>query len=164
MALSPDSLARRALPRIDYLDAYAIDVDPADDLEAVCTRVFGRPPPLFRLLMGLRDAVMGPLGLKTTPAGPRGSGALTPGQRIGIFRILERTPEELLLGEDDRHLDFRVSLRVPGDGSATLATLVQFRNAWGRLYFFFVRPFHASIARAMLERAAAGVSAVPAAR
>ena len=58
-----------------------------------------------------------------------------------------------MLGEDDKHLDFRVCLRVLGDGQATLATLVRFHNVWGRAYFACVRPFHGLVVKGMLRRA-----------
>ena len=50
--------------------------------------------------------------------------------------------------------DFRLCLRVGPEAEATLATLVQFHNRWGRAYFFLIRPFHALIVPRMLARAA----------
>jgi Protein of unknown function (DUF2867) len=109
--------------------------------------------------MRLRDALVHPFGLKTSPRGPRHRPSFLPGERIGLFTLFERTEEEMLLGEDDRHLDFRVCLRVSGDGQATLATLVRFRNGWGRAYFFLIRPFHALVVKRMLRRAAVPLNA-----
>ncbi len=150
-AFPPGSLASRARPGADYVDVYATEVENGATLESVALRVFGGPPPR---LMRLRDALVRPFGLKTSPRGPAGRPRFVQGERIGLFTLFERTEEELLLGEDDRHLDFRLSLRVSGNGQATLATLVRFHNVWGRLYFALVRPFHARIVKRMLRRAA----------
>jgi hypothetical protein len=149
--LPPTSLALGSLPRADYLDVYAAAVEPTLSLEDAARRMFlGRTPCWMRF----RDAVVRPLGLKTSLPERRVAFCFVSGQRIGIFRVYARTAEELLLGEDDRHLDFRLSLRVPGDGEVTLTTLVRFHNVLGRLYFFIVRPFHGRVVKAMLRRVA----------
>jgi hypothetical protein len=155
-AFAADSLTRGALPEVDYVDVYAVEVAPRATLDTVARRLLGQPPRLVQALMRLRDAVVGPLGLKTSPRGAPGEGAFQPGERVGPFQVLARRPEELLLGEDDSHLDFRVCLRVSGQGWASLATLVRFRNGWGRAYFALVRPFHRLVVKAMLRRVGAG--------
>jgi len=150
--LPEDSLAAQALPSIDYLDVFSTPVDSDATLDEVARRLLlGQPPRLMRL----RDALVRPFGLKTSPKGSRPALRLVPGERIGIFRLYARSAHELLLGEDDRHLDFRLCLRVLGDGTATLATLVHFHNFIGRAYFFLIRPFHALIVKGMLRRATA---------
>ncbi|MGO9831017.1 MAG: DUF2867 domain-containing protein [Myxococcaceae bacterium] len=150
-ALPLDALAARALPSVDYRDVHTGPVDSTASVESVARQVFGGRP---LRLMRLRDAVVGPLGLKTSGRERRGELRFVPGERLGLFTLYARTPGSLLLGADDRHLDFRVCLSVPGDGHATLTTLVRFHNRWGRAYFFFIRPFHALVARRLLRRAA----------
>jgi hypothetical protein len=153
-----DGLASRALPRVDFVDAYATRVDPAASVESVARLVFSGAPPR---LMRLRDALVRPFGLKTSPSGRRADPRFVPGERLGLFTLFARAPGQLLLGADDRHLDFRICLSVPGDGEATLTTLVHFRNGWGRLYFSLIRPFHVVVAKGLLRRAGAAVSAAP---
>lgn len=148
-ALAEKSLAARALASVDYFDVFSTHVGGDVSLEEVARRVFaGRPPRLMRL----RDALVRPFGLKTSPSGPRPPPRFLPGERIGLFTLFERNEEELLLGEDDRHLDFRVCLRVAG-AEASLATAVRFRSLFGRAYFFLIRPFHTLVVQGMLRRA-----------
>ncbi|MER6999219.1 DUF2867 domain-containing protein [Streptomyces sp. NPDC000410] len=59
--------------------------------------------------------------------------------------------DELLLGEDASHLDFRASLLV-GERDVTLTTVVRTHNRRGRLYFALVRYVHPVMARLMLRR------------
>lgn len=83
--------------------------------------------------------------------------ASSTGERIGIFPVVARTPDEILLGLDDRHLDFRVSVRVADEESANLgivSTLVRFNGWLGRAYFLPVRPAHRLIVPVMLRRGA----------
>lgn len=80
-----------------------------------------------------------------------------PGEQLGLFRVYRRTNNEVILGEDDRHLDFRVSLfldRSQNDIASRLviSTTVKYHNWFGRLYFLPVKPFHKLIVRAMLKR------------
>ncbi|MFK4223458.1 DUF2867 domain-containing protein [Streptomyces sp. NPDC019890] len=68
------------------------------------------------------------------------------------FEIKATAPNELLLGEDAGHLDFRASVLI-ADEDVTLTTVVTFHNWRGRLYFAVVRRFHPLMARMMLRRA-----------
>ncbi len=33
-----------------------------------------------------------------------------PSERLGLFRVYDKTQDEVILGEDDQHLNFRISL------------------------------------------------------
>lgn len=105
-------------------------------------------------LMQARDRLVGLCGLKT--GGPRQALPLPPfrvGQRLGVFRILHLAPGEVILGEDDRHLDFRVSL-LSDAGQLRVCTLVRPHNVFGWLYLLVVLPFHHLISAVMIGRMA----------
>ena len=79
---------------------------------------------------------------------------LQPGNVAGIFHVLARNGDEILLGEDDRHLDFRLSVlvrRQAGVAWAVVTTVVRYNGLLGRAYFLPVRPFHKRIVPAMLR-------------
>ena len=136
---------------MDYFDVFAGPVPQEASLDDVARRLFAGPP---LGLMKLRDALVRPFGLKTSAGAPRRALRFLPGERLGLFTLYERTADAMLLGADDRHLDFRACLSVPGTGEATVTTVVRFHNGWGRAYFFFIRPFHALVVRSLLRRAA----------
>jgi hypothetical protein len=140
-------LADGNLPRVDWADAFAAPIPPgaAPDPAHWVDRVFHRPPPWVLAAMAARNALVAPLGLKTPPSASKG------------FPVLGRTDDEMLMGLDDRHLDFRVSVLVR-DGILTVATRVRIRNALGRAYFAPVRLVHPVVVRAMLARAVARAS------
>ena len=46
------------------------------------------------------------------------------------------------------------TLGCQGGQTFTITTVVKFNNRLGRLYFFFIRPFHKVIIRSMLKRVA----------
>ena len=66
-------------------------------------------------------------------------------------------PDEVVLGLDDKHLDFRiwVSVRENAQGSEIwMSTLVRYNGVSGRIYLFLIKPFHKVLSRLMLRRAA----------
>lgn len=145
----------------DYADAYAVELLPgvSTDPEVLARFLFDRPSGLGRFLLRVRDALVGLWGLKTAGR------ALASGQacgRIGIFRVYGLSDCEILLGEDDTHLDFRVSVLcspaplrgvAPGRRQLTLSTVIRYHNVFGRLYFLVVGPFHRALVKSALRRA-----------
>ena len=134
-------------------DAFAIDLSAGDGADArqLAERALARPAPWVERLMALRDAVVAPFGLKTAKAlrADRAGGRA----RIGIFRIYESSPDEVVLGEDDAHLDFRLSLRRSAD-QLVAVTVVHCHNLLGRSYIRLIAPFHRAVVRSALARAA----------
>lgn len=146
----------RLLPgRPDSADAYALELPPGAPApaDALTCALLGQGPAWVRRLLRLRDALVRPFGLRTFPARPLAPVLpLRPGASLGLFRVFSVTPAEVVLGQDDRHLDFRVSVRVePGAGRAVVTTAVRCHNAAGRLYFALIRPFHRRIVPALLR-------------
>ncbi|MCF8532061.1 MAG: DUF2867 domain-containing protein [Reyranella sp.] len=138
----------------DLADAYAIDLPSGSsrDIETLTRFMLGEEAPWLRLLMGVRDAVVAGFGLKTSRRLRQGS--VTDGvARIYIFRVYEITWNEAILGEDDKHLDFRVSVqRRPGD--IVVTTVVHCHNLLGRAYLALITPFHRLVVKSILRRAA----------
>jgi hypothetical protein len=147
---------RCLLPEADFADAFSLTVDdPSVDAVTAATRAVDRPPRWIATLMQLRDAIVGPLGLRTGD-----DAALARMERIGVFPVLSRTPERVVLGLDDKHLDFRLAIDVaPLDArrrEIIATTLVQTHNWLGRTYLGLILPFHRRIVPAMMARNAAG--------
>lgn len=80
------------------------------------------------------------------------------GDQVGLFKVFGKTNNEIILGEDDKHLDFRISLLYDNaenenkKNSLTISTTVKFHNWLGVFYFLPVRPFHKLIVPSMLKR------------
>lgn len=137
----------------DLADAFAVPLDPYSerDVETLARAVLGDLPGWIRGLMRVRDAVMARLGVKTSKQ--IGLAA----DRVGFFPVRARREDEIMLGEDDRHLDFSTSLLLDRSGAEPLVvmtTIVHCHNALGRCYLAVIRPFHVVIVRASLARAA----------
>ena len=137
-----------------YQDCFTVPLGPAPvTLDEAIPAFFHSAPPWFDALMGLRNTLVRPFGLKTG-GGP--APVLTPpfrvGQTVGVFRLVALAPDEAVFGEDDRHLDFRVSIlirRTEQGQSLSLSTVVTVHNGLGRCYLAAVKPFHRLIVRIM---------------
>lgn len=134
-------------------DAYRIIVDEeALDASTAANRMFARMPWWIRALMAMRSRLVAPLGLKTGR-----EKAISTSRRIGFFPIVTETPERVVLGLDDKHLDFRIAVDVTKLEGArrqiTATTLVRSHNLLGRLYLAAVLPFHRIFVPAMLAQA-----------
>jgi hypothetical protein len=161
VALPPASRATRFYPRTDLADAFAVGLptDAADDPELLARFIFENQPAWIARLMQIRDTVVTVFGLKTArrlrrlPSTPRQ-------RRVGIFRVYETSSNEVLLGEDDSHLDFRVSVLMQAatptgqPRQLVVSTVVHCHNLLGRVYIGLIAPFHRRVVRAGLERAA----------
>jgi len=108
-------------------------------------------------LLALRNILVIPLGLKTTFAGEQSvGGKVEPGQLIDFFRVYERYENEIILGDDDKHLDYRVSVYRCQDNQDRLylATWVRRNNWLGHVYLALVLPFHKMIVKAIASNIA----------
>ncbi|RUU14946.1 DUF2867 domain-containing protein [Mesorhizobium sp. M7A.T.Ca.TU.009.01.3.2] len=114
-------------------------------------RALGRTPPWVGRLMALRNLAVKPFRLKTGL-----EAAVLPSGRIGIFPLISQFPGKVVLGLDDRHLDFRVLVEVRdlgmGRQEVAATTIVKTHNWLGRAYLAIIMPFHRIIVPAMLAQ------------
>jgi hypothetical protein len=78
--------------------------------------------------------------------------------------VLSEIPGEVVLGLDDKHLDFRIWVCVRAvDGGTDIwsSTLVRLHGRPGRIYLFLIMPFHKLLSSYMLARALKALSAQP---
>lgn len=117
-------------------------------------------PGWVNFLMSLRNRVVGLVGLKNLGSlgGLRAGKAAAdykPGDRAGIFTVLRVSDDEVILGDDDRHLRVQVSvckLRDGGQDAVAVSTVVHLHGLLGRLYMIPVAPLHKLIVPAVLRR------------
>ena len=140
------------LPGAQFADAYALSVS-GQTLTAMKAAglAFDSAPEWINALLRLRNAVVSPFGLQ---AGEKSSKPFQ--EKAGIFPVLAETPTRMVLGLDDKHLDFRLLVDVKDNGGGaqrvTASTLVRTHNAFGRMYLACVKPFHRIIVPAMLRQ------------
>lgn len=147
------ALPHPALLQADWADRYAvISPEPAMPAIRAAQLALGQSPAWVRRLLDLRNRVVAPFGLKAAEMklGEAGS--------VGAFPIVSERDEQVVLGFNDKHLDFRIVIDVASAGAAgsrvSVTTLVDRHNAFGRLYILAITPFHRLIVRTTLRRLA----------
>lgn len=146
----------------DYIDSFGGIIEDKDNNIGIdeIAEAFVKPLPRWAdVLMAMRNRIVALVGLKRSKKsyGKIRSEQFVPGKKVGFFNVYNRTTNELILGEDDKHLNFRVSLFLdhPEDDLSrkivAVTTVVTFNNWMGSVYFFFVKPFHKLIVPAMLR-------------
>ncbi len=137
-----------------FVDAYSIAIDDAAlDARQAAEKMLARAPRWIEMLLALRNFLVAPLGLKTSAPDEPGARDI-----IGIFPVVRQTPDRLVTGFNDKHLDFRLVVDVASTGDTqriTATTLVLTHNLLGRTYLAIIRPFHRLVVPAMLRQVAA---------
>jgi hypothetical protein len=147
------------LDRIDYLDCYIAESRLAEkSLTEIFAAVFGQRPKVFNHLLVLRSVLVKPFGIGTVSyedlRGTIDTGRLyAVGEKIWRWTIFEQSEHELIVGTNDRHLDFRVSVFREDQKRLALSTCVMTHNTFGRVYLATILPFHRFGVKKLLEDA-----------
>jgi hypothetical protein len=155
-AVPETRLLARALPAVEYSDAYAVSCPgrPPGDPQEWADAFFRAPPAWVVSLLGVREALVRLVGIESADG--------------HAFDTVDWNVDEVLVGIDQAHLSFRASILLE-DRRVVLTTVVRVHNARGRAYWALVRWIHPLVIRAMLARAyrtmgtttAAGATTVP---
>lgn len=153
----------QALPGADFADAYQFS-DPAPEASVLqCyLSLVARTPAWMNALMGLRNRAVALVGLKNVGALGRlqpgkPASAYRVGDRVGIFSLLHLGDDEIILGDDDKHLRVRLSLvrrRSGGQALLVMSTVVHIHNRLGHAYMAVVGPVHQRIVPRLLAQVA----------
>jgi hypothetical protein len=138
------------LGRSYYWDSYEALLRRADlAMHEIYLALFAHLPNWFRQLLILRDRIVAPFGLRPSGAADRKPIEIKPvyavGEKIARFTLFGQNDAEIVTGGDDKHLDFRVSVRrLTEAGASRVAptTTVSPHNVFGRAYLFVILPFH----------------------
>jgi hypothetical protein len=140
-------------------DAFETELaDPSLNAIEIALRVLAATPAWVEALLHVRNRAVALVGLKDVGAlgalDGRPAAAYRVGDRLSLFEVLSISPDELVLGIDDHHLDVRISFlkRRKGERSTyALSSWVKTHNALGRLYMIPVGRIHPIIVRTAMR-------------
>lgn len=146
----PPDIPSPYLPDANWADAFEIRTNrDHGTMRALAARTVGTMPRWARVLLKMRNIIVTPFGLKH-------DGIAETRDCVDIFPILHETEDQIVLGLDDRHLDFRIVVdryaRDTGYG-VRATTLVKRHNFLGRAYIAIITPFHQLIVKSVLKNA-----------
>lgn len=126
--------------------------------------LFGHTPRWMKTMLIVRNAVARWCGLEAPT--PTVAEILRPairetyrvGEKIGPWPIYFIGDNEIVAGRNNKHLDFRLSVLRLADGDAesvVVSTVCSVHNLAGKIYLFFIVPFHRTGVRSLLSNAVA---------
>lgn len=163
--LPQDSILADYFAPGDFMDTFSASLKGRDDLlnadiRVLADHILNGDVAWMNALLSARDRVVRPLGLKTTDDLLLEQSGLPledrqPGDRVVFFKIYQVSENEILLGEDDWHQDFRLSIyRKQGENPRVYAsTCCKRHNFFGHVYLALIMPFHKKIASSVLDNA-----------
>ena len=104
--------------------------------------------------MRFRNSIVRVFGLKTEMKETPNSDFKV-GDKVGIFSIYEILNNEIIAGEDDKHLNFRVSIHreIKEKTTGSVSTAVLYNNNFGKVYMTIVKPFHKLVVKSLMKKA-----------
>ncbi len=156
----PGSLITAHLEASYFHDAWSVRAgQPQLSALGQLLKLMSQAPCWVEFSMALRNRVVARLGLKDLGGfgnfdRAKAEAEYRPGDRVGIFTLYRITPDEVLMGDKDKHLDVTLSLHRRQEGpdvQLTVTTVVHVHNRLGRIYMLPVTPMHKLIAPATMK-------------
>ncbi|MBN1969887.1 MAG: DUF2867 domain-containing protein [Candidatus Delongbacteria bacterium] len=158
----PDySILKKEEKLFHYIDSFQspnIIISADNDVISIGRLFLTSGPKWADSLMLIRDRVVSVFGLKTSEARNPDNLYFQEGEQLDIFKVYAKTENELVLGDDDKHLSFRVSLLLDCKNNdiekkkIMITTTVEYKNIFGRIYFLPVKPIHQLIVKETLKK------------
>ena len=139
--LPPASKLWEKFEKGDFIDGYAV-TSPLSAQEAL--QIGLALPSWAMTLLKIRNRILSPFGLKTR---------IDKGYVDSIFPLKFQDEHEVIVGTDDWHQDFRISV-FKFQGTIHMSTWVHRHNLAGYIYLAAVMPFHILIVRDAMRRIA----------
>jgi hypothetical protein len=156
-------LSRELIERAYFRDSYRAPLSHRElGIIDIFFGIFAHHPPWVRLLLIVRNKVASLAGLDAPTASEilhvKIKDRYVVREKIGVWPIFGLSEDEIVAGRNNKHMDFRLSvLKMPdGDGtSVAVSTICSVHNLAGKLYLFFVVPFHRYGVRKLMANALA---------
>jgi hypothetical protein len=150
--IPPNSIILEGFGRVDYFDSYRITKSTHLSVDKIATELF-RMSGIVAILMKIRNSIVQLFGLAVSGKDAPEQAYYPVGSKLMIFTVSARNENEIVMEENDKHLQFRTSVLVDREKSEIYLTTVVKYNHWGgRLYFIPVKPVHKIIVPLQLKR------------
>ena len=155
------TLSRDLIRNAHFHDSYRAPLTrPELEIVDIFFAVFGHTPLWMKLLLIVRNAAASLFGLEVPSVGeimkPELRDAYRAGEKIGPWPIFFIGDKEIIAGRNNKHMDFRLSVlkEMSGDAmSVVVSTICTVHNVFGKIYLFFIVPFHRSGVQSLMSRA-----------
>jgi hypothetical protein len=150
--LPEGTLIIKNLSSVDYYDSYMITKKNEDSIEKITEKILSLPQWIIIALRIRYYLIVKPFGLTT---GRFDNITRSSDASFEPVPIIEKNENEIVMGSDDKHLYYRISIMKKEIEQRTeiyLNTIVKFNNIWGRIYFLPVKLGHKLVVKSLLKR------------
>jgi hypothetical protein len=160
---SSSMLNRELMQHAYFRDSYRVPLSRSElGIVDIFFAIFAHHPLWMKLLLIVRNKAASLAGLDAPAASEilhvEIKDRYAVGEKIGVWPIFWLSENEIVAGRNNKHMDFRLSvLKVP-DGDRTsvvVSTICSVHNLSGKLYVFFISPFHRYGVRKLMANALA---------
>ena len=142
----------------DYSDAFECSFKSSKNITADDIQVafWTEPPKWVNRLFKLRDILIKPFGIQSGEGKDFAAFAacIRSGGSHRFVSVPCKSDDETVLCLNDKHLIAYLSAKIIQSGDnkkVVMTTLVNFHNRLGKVYFFFICPFHGIVVRMTLK-------------
>jgi hypothetical protein len=158
---SSSALSRELIGNAYFHDCYRAPLArPELGIIEIFFALFGYTPLWMKLLLIARNAAARPAGLEVPTVNeimqPTVRSEYRVGEKIGPWPIFFIGDNEIIAGRNNKHMDFRLSVLKAIDGDAisvVVSTICSVHNVFGKIYLFFIVPFHRNGVRSLMSNA-----------
>ncbi len=151
--IQPTPAMQELLATVDFYDTFST-TNHFHSMEEITQLVFNSSSRWVDALFKIRNKLVKLIGLRSNlPSGYHSRFEV--GGYIKFFKIFSVTANEVVLGADDSHLNFRavVANDYADQYNIKVTTLVHFNNAKGKWYMKVIQPFHRLVVARMVKNA-----------
>jgi hypothetical protein len=144
---------KKILLKIDFVDTFST-TNHINNIEEITNLVFNTTPKWINSLFAIRNKIASLFGLKTAMPNDYNKNYKVGGY-VKFFKIFSISDNEVILGADDSHLNFRAVINNDKSDSYNIKviTLVEYNNLKGKIYMGIIKPFHRQIVKIMVTNA-----------
>ena len=158
---SSSALSRELIRNAYFHDSYRAPLArPELRIVEIFFALFGHTPLWMKLLLIVRNTAARLVGLEAPTVGeimrPTVEREYRVGEKIGPWPIFFIGDNEIVAGRNNKHMDFRLSVLKAMDGDAmsvVVSTICTVHNVFGKIYLFFIVPFHRKGVRSLMSNA-----------
>ncbi|WP_076865054.1 DUF2867 domain-containing protein [Bradyrhizobium mercantei] len=154
-------LGREVVEHAYFRDGYRTPLSRIElDVIAIFFGIFAHHPLWMKLLLIVRNKAASLAGLDVPTASEifhvEMKDRYAVGGKIGVWPIFALSENEIVAGRNNKHMDFRLSVLKVLDGdrpSVVVSTICTVHHWSGKVYLFFVAPFHKYGVRKLMANA-----------
>jgi hypothetical protein len=158
---SASALSRDLIGNADFHGSYRAPLARPDlAIVDLFFALFGHTPLWMKLLLIVRNAAARLMGLEAPTVAeiikPKVRDSYRVGEKIGPWPIFFMADNEIVAGRNNKHMDFRLSVLKAKNGDAAdvvVSTICTVHNVFGKIYLFFIIPFHRHGVRSLISNA-----------